>query len=662
MMVTTLTYTPRQWLGLLLGLGLVTAPHVNHLPPTILAFVAVVWLWRVAIIFRPDVQPGKIVLLLLTMTGLALLFAQHRAVFGRDAGTGLFVVALILKLMELKRERDVYLVVFLAFIVAATQFLYDQTLWMGLYIILVCGLLLTVLMTLNDAEGGLWRQVRAALTILIQALPLTLALFLLFPRLEAPRWMLLKQDRSARTGLSEFMEPGSITNLGMSDELVFRVRFEGKTPPMRERYWRGPVFSHTDGKRWSEAGRLTSVRTPAKVEFFGQPYRYTLMMEPQDKPWVFALDLPGDFPEQLIMKSTYQLYDSRDLADQRQEYHLESYTRYRAAAITRREHMVNLHLPGPPAQKIQDLVKNLSGYTAPPETFANNVLDHFRQKAFYYSLTPPAMDNDPIATFLFETRTGFCSHYAAAFVYLMRTAGIPSRVVTGYQGGVMNPVGKFIEVRQANAHAWTEIWLDGKGWVRYDPTAAIAPERVEQTLDIERQLETGAISYLDMDSEITRQLSWLSRAGQLWGSVDYSWQRWVINYRSASQQQLLSKWGIADLKQMFFWLGGILTLTTLMLSLFLLKRSRPGHLSAEVRHYQRFCEQFARLGFPRRIGEGARDYARRMAGDFPDQSELINRISAQFIRLRYEPKAQEEDLARFEKLVREFKLELEGKH
>ncbi|MDT8406244.1 MAG: DUF3488 and transglutaminase-like domain-containing protein [Methylococcales bacterium] len=650
-------YHRRQWLGLLLGIGLIAAPHIQHLPPLLLAFAALIWVWRVLIVFWPGGQPGRVVLLLLTLAGLALLISQHHGIFGRDAGTGLFLMALMLKLMELQRERDVFLVVVLAFIVAATQFLFDQSLWMGLYIITVCVLLLTVLSSLNHARQPLFRQLRTTGLILLQAVPLTVVLFVLFPRLEAPRWMLLQQDRSARTGLSDSMEPGSITNLGLSDELVFRVRFEGPIPPMRERYWRGPVFSRTDGKRWTQLPLPFQQSIHQPLRFQGVAYRYTLMMEPQDKPWVFALDMPAQYPSALTMKSTYQLYDSRDLADQRQEYQLISYSNYQTPGISERERRANLYLPGHQLDgELALLIQRLQGGVVAPERYIGNVLNHFREQQFYYTLTPPALDDDnPIKTFLLTTRMGFCSHYAAAFVYLMRAAGVPARVVTGYQGGVMNDVGGFLEVRQANAHAWSEVWLEGRGWVRYDPTAAIAPERVEQALDIDRQIATGAISYLDIDERIVQGLGWLAQARQLWGSVDYTWQRWIINYRSASQEQLLARWGIADLRAMLVWLGGLLLLFTLLLTAALLWRGRRQPVASEVKYYQQFCAHCARLGAPRRIGEGPWDYGQRLQRQFPEQAKAIAAISEAFVALRYHREPAPGSLRRLRQQVKQFR-------
>ena len=195
--------------------------------------------------------------------------------------------------------------------------------------------------------------------------------------------------------------------------------------------------------------------------------------------------------------------------------------------------------------------------TALPTYFIKQLLNHFRKENFHYTLTPPLMEENPIETFLFETRYGFCSHYAAAFVYLMRVAHIPARVVTGYQGGELNKVGNFLEIRQANAHAWAEVWLEHKGWVRFDPTAAIAPERIEQNINIDQLVPGGTISYIPASAAAQEAFDWLKQTRQLWSNVDYQWQRWVINYDNNNQSSFLSSLGIADIKAMIYWMVGI---------------------------------------------------------------------------------------------------------
>ncbi|MCK5188720.1 MAG: DUF3488 domain-containing transglutaminase family protein, partial [Methylococcales bacterium] len=357
----------------------------------------------------------------------------------------------------------------LAFIVATSQFLYQQSILMAAYILFVCCVLLATLISINSQKQETIATLKSASIIIFQALPICIVIFVLFPRVEAPRWMLFDNEHTAKTGLSDSLEPGSISRLGLSDELVFRVKFESKIPPPNQRYWRGPVYSHTDGKRWTETSKPGFGDNLDKLSHTGLPYQYTLMMEPQDKNWVFALDMPTSFPRSLKKNALYQLINE-DNPNQRAEYKITSYPQYNTGHISKTELKDNLQLPGNPSENIKQLVAQLHGFDKPAEIFIQSILNHFRNENFHYTLMPPLMEEDPIDTFLFESRYGFCSHYATAFVYLLRVADIPARVVGGYQGGELNKAGGFLEIRQANAHAWAEVWLPNKGWTRFDPT------------------------------------------------------------------------------------------------------------------------------------------------------------------------------------------------
>ncbi len=640
-------------LFLLISVGLIALPHIYHIPASIFGFFVLLLTWRFIGIWKPSCLPGKLLLFLLTVGGLVLLYSQHQGLFGRDAGTRLFMTALALKLLEIRQERDLYLIVFLAFIVAASQFLYEQSIAMAGYILFVCCVLLGTLVAINSRRQNTLNALKTSAVILAQALPLAIVLFVFFPRVEAPRWMLFEDKSRAKTGLSDSMEPGSISDLGFSDELVFRVRFQGPIPPNAQRYWRGPVFSVTDGKRWTAAKRYTYTAA-AEPDFSEPAYRYTLLLEPQNNNWVFALEMAGDFPPQLHMNSEYLLTRSGN-PDKRAEYPFTSYPSYRTGELSGHKLRTNTQLPGPASQKITSLIKRLGGFDTRPEQFVDRVLQHFNRENFSYTLTPPLMEDNPIETFLFETRSGFCSHYAAAFTYLMRVANIPARVVTGYHGGVLNPVGNFLEIRQADAHAWTEVWLENRGWVRVDPTAAVAPERIEQNVNIEQQIASRNISFFSADSELARQLDWLKQARQLWSSVDYNWQRWVINYHSANQTQFLASLGIESLKQMLYWLVGLGALFTSILSWLLLSRKEKT-ADKVLRCYRRFCARLGKAGLKRNAGEGPLDFAKRSKKAYPEQAEAIDEITGLFIKLRYQKESSQADLSRLSERVDQLKI------
>ena len=623
----------RMLLFLLTSIGLIVLPHVSHVPISIIAFFYVLLIWRYVAVWRPQYLPNQWLLLLLALLGIGLLYREHQGWFGRDGGTQLFLTALGLKLLEMRSERDCYLVNFLAFIVAASQFLYSQNLVMAGYILLVSCALLASLVLINSREPLPIDALKTAALIIVQASPIAVALFVLFPRVEAPRWLWFAQKPQARSGLSDSMEPGSISALGLSDELVFRVKFSGAMPASAQRYWRGPVLVKTDGKRWTRSASTDFSAQMAKPTFNGQPYRYTLLMEPNDKNWVFALDLPAEFNQPLSRNAYYQLITS-DNPDKRAEYTVVSYPDYYTGSLTHTEYAEATQLPTEPSLKIRQFVEQLQGHSSSPDVLINHLLLHFRTEDFHYTLTPPALQQNPIETFLFETRQGFCEHYATAFTYLLRVAGVPARVVTGYQGGVFNEIGQFLEIRQADAHAWSEVWLPNQGWVRVDPTAAVAPERIEQSLNPDALEPGGLVRFPTSDAGALPMIQWLKQARQLWSHADYNWQRWVINYNSANQNKLLSSLGIDTLRTALYWLVGSVTVITVLLSWFILKQQRQG-IDRALRCYQRFCQKLAPWGLVRAAAEGEHDFAKRAKTILPNQAEAIDNITMLFCQLRY---------------------------
>ena len=266
------------------------------------------------------------------------------------------------------------------------------------------------------------------------------------------------------------------------------------------------------------------------------------------------------------------------------------------------------------------------------------------------------MEEKPIEKFLFETRYGFCSHYATAFVYLMRVADIPARVVGGYQGGEINKVGGFLEVRQANAHAWAEVWIKNKGWVRFDPTASIAPDRIEQGVNVEEQVSQGAVNFTPIQID-NKAVEWFQEMRQVWKSIDYSWQRWVINYDAANQMRFLSSLGVADLKAMLFWMLGFVGVIMMILAAFLLK-NRQKTTDKVLLTYQQFCQKLSKSKLERRDNEGAADFSIRACLSLPEQQLEINTITQLYLRLRYGKNPDAALLQKFKRLVAGFKIKI----
>ncbi|MDD5411227.1 MAG: DUF3488 and transglutaminase-like domain-containing protein [Methylobacter sp.] len=634
---------------LLTSVGLITLPHIGHIPLALSVLFFGLLFWRLLGIWRPRYLPNGRVIFALTLLGIGFLYSRHLGVWGRDAGTALFVVALGLKLLELNKKRDVYLVSYLAFIVAASQFLYQQNIVMAGYSLLVCCVLLAALVAINRDQPQTKASLRTAATIMIQALPIAAIIFVLFPRVHPPAWLLMSNNNPAKSGLSETLEPGSINKLALSTQLAFRVKFNGEPPPTNQLYWRGPVFSYTDGTIWHMSQNDYVVHYQDKPTFSGKAYQYNLLLEPQSRNWVYALDMPAQFDASLQRNSNYQL-TSQTKPGEAAEFSVVSYPQYNTGYITKTEYRENLQLPGAPSERVVDLVKQLHGFEDKPELFIKQLLEFFRRHHFSYSLQPPLIENSPVETFLFETRSGFCELYATSFVYLMRVAEIPARVVGGYQGGEFNVLGQFLEVRQTNAHAWAEVWLEGKGWVRVDPTTAIAPDRVEQGINVERQAETGAVGLTPTDVNQRGNPFGLKQAAQLWNNVDYHWQRWIVRYGGEHQSLLLSTFGIGSLIEIVFWVVASMGLAMLLLGCFLLKtRRKPEDPSLVL--YRQFCQKMAKAGLVIRLGEGANDFAVRAKEEKPEIGGLIDEITRIFVRLRYQSYPSEHDLKLLKKRI-----------
>lgn len=656
---------------LLASLGLITLPHINHVPYPVFGFFYLLLTWRMLAIRIPACLPGFNLTFVLTLSGMALLFIQYDDLFGRqavpsqsgfgpprifdrEASTSLLMTALALKLMELRKNKDVSLATHLTFVVAATQFLYQQSLIMLAYIFLVIILLLAAMVNQASRSITTVASIRIATVLALQAIPIALAIFILFPRIEAPRLQWFSDRNTRLSSLSDFLEPGSISNLSLSEELVFRVKFSERIPPPEFRYWRGPVMTHTDGRRWTQSVTEASEQAVAEPSVSGGLYQYVIMMEPQAKNWVFAMDMPVNYSGPLTRNAYYQLTTSQS-PERRSEYRIDSYPLYNTGIISDDQRRESLQLPFEPSDRVKSLIRQLHGYDGRPEVFIGELLRHFREENFRYTLTPPKLDDDPIETFLFETRSGFCSHYASAFVYLMRAANIPSRIVSGFLGGTYNSVGQFLEIRQKDAHAWAEVWLRNKGWVRYDPTAAIAPERIESSYDIDDTVLGGEIFFETGGAVGGLVVQWLDQARLLMNSADYNWQRWVINYNSLNQSRVLGRFGIHDAKSMVMWMTLIIGVIIAILGSYLLFYKKNSADKA-LKSYRRFCNKLRSGGLSRGLSEGARDFALRAKTTIPERSEEIDRITELFIGLRYgrEPKA--EDLKQLSRLVSIFKL------
>jgi transglutaminase-like putative cysteine protease len=542
----------RDLLVLLAALAFVVAPHFEHLPWWATALLVVLWFWRVWLVVAQRPLPGRFAMLPLLAAAAGAVWLEHRTLVGRDAGVTFLLMLLALKLLEMRARRDVFVVIFLAFFILLTQFLFGQGVLIALMSLAGVLLLFFVLVSVNLAEGDLPARTKMRLVglVMLKSIPLAAALFLLFPRLNGPLWGMPGDSSASRTGLSNTMSPGSVGRLLENDAIAFRVLFAGGVPLTDQLYWRGPVLGTFTGRTWVPLG--DSGRTPPlQVEPGAQSvYDYTITLEPHQRDWIFALDLPVDLAGALELalkqRPDGQLLAGR-LINERVRFRLRSATSYRYGLNETPLSLQGwLQLPAgynprtlELAIELRRTVPGAMESRAADGALVQAALRRFREQPFRYTLEPPALGRHAVDEFLFDTRAGFCEHYASAFVVLMRALDIPARVVTGYQGGEFNPIDGFMTVRQSDAHAWAEVWLAGRGWVRVDPTAAVAPERVQRG-----GRSAGAASGAGGPAFGDRGFGLLRAIRFQWEAIENGWNQWVLSYTPERQRELLRSLGL----------------------------------------------------------------------------------------------------------------------
>ncbi|MBF0470661.1 MAG: DUF3488 domain-containing protein [Gammaproteobacteria bacterium] len=640
-------------MGLLLSLLVVVSPHLLRLEWPLVLFVVAVFLWRLVVEFRGWPQPGRLIRLGLTAVAFALVITTYHTAFGRQPGVALLTLMLTLKLVELRAVRDGMLVIFIGFFLMITNFLFDQAIYVGGYLLVAVLVLITELIVLNHPQvtrQDLRQHLRFAGVMVVQALPLMLLLFILFPRISAPLWSLPRDEGAAKTGVSDRLSMGDITHLADSNEVAFRVDFEGEPPPAGELYWRVFVMSYSDGRNWRPLSlpHLERWHNPASEERAD----YTITLEPHQQQWLVALEMPLLLPQGLeqkvAMSADYQLQLQQPLKKR---------LRYRLIAgdvgvreLLPQELQAALQLPAAVNPRTRELGEGWAEAGLSGEALVRHALQLLVEEAFYYSRTPPPLGANAVDQFLFESRRGFCEHYAAAFVTVMRAAGLPARVVTGYQGGELNPVGEYLIVRQADAHAWAEVWLEGRGWTRVDPTAAIPPERVENPGDGSR------FDSLAADPLPASGVVWLVRGWRQlslnWDALNHQWNYWVVGFSRERQQQLLSRLGLdSGWQDLGIALALMVAVVMLSLTFILLRRRvRPDPLQQLFQRYRRWLQK---KGVESSASETAEVIGRRAMAQLPRRRAVLQEITHLFYRLRYDPDAPSDLLPRLRQSLRQ---------
>jgi transglutaminase-like putative cysteine protease len=629
------------------ALALVAAPHALRAPWWLMLLTAGLFAWRLWFALQRAPLPSSWLVLGVAALAIFGVWTEYRMLFGRGPGIVLLVLFAGLKLLETRTHRDAALAAFLGYFLIITNLLYTQTIPTAA---LMGGALFALTATLVGLSAPQRRQsanLRTTALLLAHAAPAALVLFLLFPRVPGPLWGLPQDAYSGMTGLTDSMAPGNLSSLAQSDAIAFRAEFDGEAPPHAQRYWRGPVLWDFDGRTWTIMPAAFTRFDPPQG---GTRYRYDVVLEPHNRPWLFALESAASLPERSRMTLDGQLFAPGPVRTR---------VRYEASSAVNpapggdedaRLLWRAKRLPPGSNPRTVALGAEWRAATNSDAEILLRAVAFLREGRYTYTLEPALLGAHPVDDFLFNTREGFCEHFSSAFVFLMRAAGVPARVVTGYQGGELNVFDSIITVRQSDAHAWTEVYIAGRGWLRVDPTAAAVPGRIDNGI-------ARAVPRPESLPLMRRpSLEWLRGARDRWEALAHVWNVWVLGYNPERQRDLMRWVGMRDadwrsLTAVLFSALGLMTLALLAWSLGRLVRPDPVQ-----RAWRAFCRKLAARGVTRAPHEGPRDYAARAARTLPASRLAILRIGAQYIRLRYGRHLSRPGVVKLRRMVRELRL------
>jgi protein-glutamine gamma-glutamyltransferase len=628
------------------------APHFVNLPLWVSGFVLAALSWRsLENLGRLRSMP-KLLLVALVLLGGIGVFAQYWTIVGRDAGLALLTVMTSFKFLESRNHRDMLILIFLCYFLIATHFLFSQSIFTALLMLLTLIIITSTLVTLNQRDDSIDIKSRFKIGLRLVALsfPFMLILFVLVPRIPGPLWGLTDEQRGGITGLSDHMSPGKISNLIRSNEVAFRVEFEGSAPPQQQLYWRGPVMALFNGKRWFQSRRPKI--SLFNLTIFDEPINYTVTLEPNGERWLLALDIPTRVIPDSIFTADYQLTSKLPVNDLRR-YDLTSHVQYHVGLDEKPEYLeLTTQYPDIGNPKTVALGQKFAREYDNEAKLVNAVLRMFREQEYVYTLQPPLLSGDTVDQFLFESFRGFCEHYSGAFALIMRAAGIPSRIVTGYQGGEFSEVGNYWIVRQSDAHAWTEVWLKDRGWIRVDPTAAVSPDRIEQGLDEALPEEISQFRISNRNPIFGNLLFG-------WDNLQHSWNDWVINYDDRKQKDFLKDLdiGITSWSDMILTLVFLLVTVTGIFWTYSWLVDRPAKAAKYERLLNRFLYQMSRAGFERKPSEDVRNFINRVSAEGFVSSEEATNIINLYNQIKYGRNAPTQAMInQFRNCVQSFKI------
>ncbi|MDK9557739.1 DUF3488 and DUF4129 domain-containing transglutaminase family protein [Marinobacter sp. M216] len=662
----------RAVLWLIGSFALLLTPQLDRLPIWLIAACAVLAVWRCLAQYGRVRLPGRWLRAGIMLVLISVYVATVRGRFSVDTAASFFVLAVGLKWLETRSSRDFYVLFFILVYLSTVNFLFHQEIHWTLVNLAAIAALLVGLQVLNapDFPGAMKASWRRLGLLLAKTLPIVVFLFVFFPRM-SPLWSVPLVSGEARSGISDTMRPGDISSLAQSSERAFRVTFGGEMPAYRDRYWRGLVLDYLDGETWRQVAG-GGYQRPGRVALDGGvgdlgPRQYDVLLEPTDKRWAFALENSRAVSANVVEESE-DLFRFKRPADTSVRYRLErEATENRGAtSLPPAEARRYLQLPATGNPRARDLADDLRRRLTDSEVL-QALLTRFREQPYFYTLRPPQMPDNGIDTLLFDAKRGFCAHYAGATVFVLRAAGIPARVVVGYQGGDRGAGGDYLIVRQYDAHAWVEAWIEGRGWVRVDPTAAIAPDRIESGLR-EAVAEEGSFLEDDWTSpQRYNDIPIIQWASLQLDRINYQWQRWVVGYQGQSQMDLMSRLpGGFGLKELGYLSAGIVGAGLLVAGLMSAWQVRMGERRDAFRRivdtWHLLC---FRAGVPVRTGETPTALAERLGRAEPAVAESA-RLFARTVNSHYysdnPTEGRDDQLQRLRRLLATMKKQMRRSH
>jgi len=644
-----------------------------------LGICAICFVWRVGIYLGQVAAPPKILVTTLAIGAATTLALVSSEIGLLNALVNLLLLGYALKYIEMRELRDVKAIVLVGYFLIALTLLDQQSMLNTLHLLTVVVLNTGVLISIYQDKSNKAANLSFSLKLVLQSVPLAILLFVVFPRL-APLW-LVPSMKAATTGLSDEVSFGDISKLTRSAELAFRVGFDnpdGSTlgPANKDLYWRTLVMENYDGKTWRQDPSIQQVQRQAYVEKprrqapmgqdSGTKIDYVIISEPSHQKWLYGLDEAFSHNDQVVELADYRLFSLRPV-DQRMSYRVTSYpNNILEPKLDQHTQQLNLALPANSNPKTRKLGLQFAKDYPEPQARINAMMNYFAEQAYYYTLSPPSVGEQQIDDFLFENHAGFCAHYASALVFMARASGIPTRMVTGYQGGEYNAKAGYYSVYQYMAHAWTEVWFEGQGWQRFDPTAMIAPQRVLDGFDATFDSQSSYLQDSPFSTLHMKQYPWLNELRQQFASIDYYWSVWVIGFDEQRKQQVLTKL-LGDVSSskiallMLFSFIIIALMIAYYAGLFNLDRQRD----PLNKRYQLICQGLAKKGIARRQGQAPNDYAALVTAHLNVQAPQIatdfNALSKAFVALKYQPlsaRQAQQQQRRFRQLYRRLRLRL----